>query len=50
MNIITVILALAIITEWKMDLLYVKNTFLNENLEEDVYMSMFLGFGRQEVL
>lgn len=44
MNTIRVIPALPIIEKWKMNQVYVKNVFLNENFEEEVYMSMIPNF------
>ena len=47
MNSIRVLLSLAVNYDWPLHQLDVKNAFLNQDLEEEVYMSLPLGFEKK---
>lgn len=45
MNIVQILLFLSVYSEWELQQFDVKNVFLHENLDEEVYMDIPLGFG-----
>ena len=45
-NTVQVLLALAVNLEWPLQQLDVKNAFLNENLEEEVYLDLLSSFDK----
>lgn len=47
MNIVKVILAIAVTRGWRLDQLHVKNTFLNGDIEDEVYIYLPPGISKQ---